>query len=83
MYERHKTMVRCAVGEVKVEARLHQGTALSLFLFESLVLDRKTKIIEESPWTLMFAGDIVICGQSRVKVEESLDGVEVWHREKY
>ncbi|TWW63636.1 hypothetical protein D4764_03G0006440 [Takifugu flavidus] len=69
-------MVRCAVGEVKVEAGLHQETALSLFLFDSLVLDRKTEIIEESPWTLMFAGDIVICGESRVKVEESLDGVE-------
>lgn len=52
-------------------------------MFDFSVLDRKTEIIEESPWTLMFAGDIVICGESRVKVEESLDGVEVWHGEKY
>lgn len=32
VHERYKTMVRCAVGEVKVEAGLHQETALSLFL---------------------------------------------------
>lgn len=37
------------------------------------MLDRKTEIIEEYPWTQMFAGDIMICGGSRVKAEESLD----------
>lgn len=57
-------MVRYAVGvteEFKIEAGLHQGSALSLFLF-ALVMDRTTKDIrEESQWTMMFTDSIVIC----------------------
>ena len=42
MYERSWTVVRCAVGlteEFKVEVRLHQGSALSSFLF-AIVMDQ-------------------------------------------
>lgn len=38
MYERHKTMVRCVVGEVKVDARSGQFPVPLMFLFDSLVL---------------------------------------------
>ncbi|KAK3571265.1 hypothetical protein QTP86_005981 [Hemibagrus guttatus] len=42
MYERNRTVVRCAVGqteEFKVEVGLHQGSALSPFLF-AMVMDQ-------------------------------------------
>ncbi|KAK3518433.1 hypothetical protein QTP70_000665 [Hemibagrus guttatus] len=51
MYERSRTVVRCAVvmDQLSEEAR------------------------QESPWTMMFAEDIVICSESREQVEESLE----------
>ncbi|KAK3542099.1 hypothetical protein QTP86_014016 [Hemibagrus guttatus] len=76
MYERSRTVLRCAVGqteEFKVEVRLHQGSALSPFLF-AIVMDQLTEEVrQESPWTMMFAGDIVICSESREQVEECLE----------
>ncbi|KAF7658937.1 hypothetical protein LDENG_00005840 [Lucifuga dentata] len=76
MYESCKTVVRCAVGvteEFKVEVGLHQGSALSPFLF-AVVMDRLTdEVRQESPWTMMFADDIVICSESREQVEENLE----------
>ena len=52
VYEIWKTMVRCAVGvteEFKVEMGLHQGSALSTFVF-ALVMDRLTdEVRQESP----------------------------------
>lgn len=76
MYEGSVTAVRCAVGVTegfKVEVGLHQGSALSPFLFV-MVMDRLTDgIRQESPWTMMFADDIVICSESREQVEENLE----------
>ncbi|KAJ8375265.1 hypothetical protein SKAU_G00058450 [Synaphobranchus kaupii] len=76
MYEDSVTVVRCAVGVTeafKVGVGLHQGSALSPFLF-AMVMDRLTdKVRQESPWTMMFADDIVICSESREQVEESLE----------
>ncbi|KAK3570673.1 hypothetical protein QTP86_024754 [Hemibagrus guttatus] len=76
MYERSRTVVRCAVGqteEFKVEVGLHQGSALSPFLF-AIVMDQLTEEVrQESPWTMMFADDIVICSESREQVEEKLE----------
>ncbi|KAK3553533.1 hypothetical protein QTP70_004166 [Hemibagrus guttatus] len=51
MYERSRTVVRCAV-----------------------VMDQLSEEVrQESPWTMMFADDIVICSESREKVEENLE----------
>ncbi|KAK3522867.1 hypothetical protein QTP86_005681 [Hemibagrus guttatus] len=76
MYERSRTVVRCAVGqteEFNVEVGLHQGSALSPFLF-ALVMDQLSEEVrQESPWTMMFADDIVICSESRDQVEENLE----------
>ncbi|KAK3557745.1 hypothetical protein QTP86_000302 [Hemibagrus guttatus] len=52
MYERSRTVVRCAVGqteEFKVEVGLHQGSALSPFLF-AIVMDQfeSREQVEES-----------------------------------
>ena len=38
-----------------------------------MVMDRMTDDIrEEAPWTMMFADDIVICSESKERVEEKL-----------
>ncbi|KAK3521199.1 hypothetical protein QTP70_000483 [Hemibagrus guttatus] len=51
MYERSRTVVRCAV-----------------------VMDQLSEEVrQESPWTMMFADDIVICSESRAQVEENLE----------
>ena len=68
--------VMCVVGvteRFEVKAGLHQGSALSPCLF-AMVMDRMTdEIREEAPWTMMFADDIVICSESKEKVEEKLE----------
>ncbi|MCJ8729445.1 hypothetical protein PDJAM_G00106430 [Pangasius djambal] len=76
MYERSRTVVRCAVGqteEFKVEVGLHQGSALSPFLFAMVMDQLSEEVRQESPHTMMFAIDIVICSESREQVEENLE----------
>ncbi|KAK3528823.1 hypothetical protein QTP70_011718 [Hemibagrus guttatus] len=65
MYERSRTVVWCAV--------LHQGSALSPFLFAIVMDQLSEEVRQESPWTMMFADDIVICSESREQVEENLE----------
>ena len=76
MYDDSITAVRCAVGVTEgldVKVGLHQGSALSPCLF-AMVMDRMTDAIrEEAPWTMMFADDIVICSDSKERVEEKLE----------
>ncbi|KAK3536468.1 hypothetical protein QTP86_013737, partial [Hemibagrus guttatus] len=76
MYERSRTVMKCAVGqteEFKVEVGLHQGSALSPFLFAIAMDQLSEEVRQESPWTMMFADDIVICSESREQVEENLE----------
>ncbi|KAK3569374.1 hypothetical protein QTP86_026885, partial [Hemibagrus guttatus] len=76
MYERSRTVVRCAVGqteEFKVQVGLHQGSALSPFLFATVMDQLSEEVRQESPWTMMFADDIVICSERREQVEENLE----------
>ena len=76
MYEGSETVVRCAVGATesfKFKVGLRQGSALSPFLF-AVIMDRITdKVRREPPWTMLFAGDIVICEETREKVEQKLE----------
>ena len=76
MYEGRETMVRCAVGTIesfKVRVGLHQGSALSPFLF-AVIMDRLTdEVRREPPWTMLFADDIVICEETREDVERRLE----------
>ena len=70
--EGSKTVVRCAVGTTesfRVKVGLHQGSALSLFLFE-VITDRPTdEVRSEPPWTMLFANDIVTCKETREELE--------------
>ena len=76
MYDDSLTAVRTAVGtteEFSVKVGLHQGSALSPFLF-AVVMDRLTESIREtSPWNMMFADDIVLCSESTEAVQRSLE----------
>ena len=80
MYQNVKTLVRNSVGETKkftVKVGLHQGSALSPYLFD-LIMDVLTREVkEEPPWSMMFADDIVLCDDTKEKVREKL---EAWRR---
>ncbi|KAK3545313.1 hypothetical protein QTP70_003667 [Hemibagrus guttatus] len=76
MYERCRTVLWCAVGqteEFEVEVGLHQGSALSPFWFAMVMDQLSEEVRQESPWTMIFADDIVICSESREQVEENLE----------
>ncbi|KAK3569213.1 hypothetical protein QTP86_026610 [Hemibagrus guttatus] len=50
------------------------GTASgSPFLFAIVMDQLSEEVRQESPWTMMFADDIVICSESREQVEENLE----------
>ena len=76
MYEGAATYVRTQGGateEFPITIGLHQGSALSPYLF-NLVLDVLTEHIQEAvPRCLLFADDIVLVGDSKEEVNENLE----------
>ena len=78
MYNGATTTVRSAAGlteEFKVGVGLHQGSALSPFLF-AIIMDRLTEDIrKDAPWDMLFADNIVLCRQNYRELEEDL---EIW-----
>ena len=61
MYDGSETIVRCAVGTTQafgVKVGLHQGSALSPFLFAVVMDQLTTEVRRDTPWTMMFADDI-------------------------
>ncbi|XP_063615413.1 uncharacterized protein LOC134788453 [Penaeus indicus] len=78
MYEGCQIQVRCAAGETEVfevAGGLHQGSALSPFLF-AIIIDCLTQEVQrEAPWDMLFADDVVVCGNKRDEIEERL---ELW-----
>ena len=75
-YEEARTEVKTSIGltgKTTVRVGLHQGSSLSLYLFD-IILDmmgRSTK--EQPPWCMLFADDIVLCGTRIDHVERELE----------
>jgi len=79
MYKNCTTSVTTSEGateEIDIEVGLHQGSALSSFLFIVILDVISEKIDEKTPWAMLFADDLVICDREGERVEERL---EAWH----
>nr|XP_016468087.1 PREDICTED: uncharacterized protein LOC107790648 [Nicotiana tabacum] len=80
MYDGVRTRVRIMGGDSEhfpIGMGLHQGSALSPFLF-ALVMDVLTRHIqEEVPWYMLFADDIVLIDEARSGVNTRL---KVWRQ---
>ena len=76
MYDRAKTAEWSAAGlteEIEVGVGLHQGSALSPFLF-AIIMEKLTEDISEgAPWKMLFADDIVLSREGKRELEESLE----------
>jgi len=76
MCEGVRTRVRIVIGDTKdfpIDIGLHQGSALSLFVF-TLVIDELTRGIQDDiPWCMLFADDIVLIDESREGVNTKLE----------
>ena len=76
MYRGCQTQVRSAAGEsgsFNVDVGLHQGSALSPYLFLILMDVLTEGVKKEVPESMMFADDIVLCGGREVDMTEYLD----------
>ena len=75
MYNNVVTSVRTNDGNTDyfpIKTGLHQGSALSPYLF-ALVMDEVTKNIQNDiPWCMLFADDVVLVGKSLVGVNRKL-----------
>ena len=82
MYDGATTTLRSAAGlteELKVGVGLHQGSALSPFLF-AIIMDKLTEDIRKhTPWDMLFADDIVLSRQNHRDLEDDL---EIWRNLK-
>jgi len=75
MYDRVVANVRTCEGitsDFSITIGLHQGSALSPFLFP-VVMDELTGVIQaEIPWCMLFADDIVLNEEMRARVNSKL-----------
>jgi Reverse transcriptase (RNA-dependent DNA polymerase) len=80
MYTNAVTCVRVCDGEsdiFPIKIGLHQGSALSPYIF-TLVMDEITNDIQEDiPWYMHFADDVVLIDESRIGVNRKL---ELWRQ---
>ena len=60
---------------------LHQGCLLSPNLFNLLMDGTVENIKEETPWTMMFVGDIVLVDESKDGIESCNVGEVHWKKE--
>ena len=78
MYNNIVTSVRTSDGDTDdfpIRIGLHQGPALSRYLF-ALVMDEVTRVIQgDIPWCMLFADDVVLVNENRTGVNQKL---ELW-----
>ena len=79
IYDRVVANVRTCKGitnDFFIKIGLHQGSALSTFLFD-IVMNELTRIQNEIPWCMLFADDIILVDETRAGVNTKL---EVWRQ---
>src|ERR1041384_2879173 len=80
MYEDASTSVKTPCGDTEafpISVGLHQGSAMSPYLF-TLVMDELTGSIQDDvPWCMLFADDIVLIDEAGVGVNQKL---ELWRK---
>ena len=80
MYDNVVTSVRTSdvdTDDFLIKIGLHQGSALSPYLF-ALVMDEVTRDIQgDIPWCMLFADDVVLVDDSRTGVSGKL---ELWRQ---
>jgi hypothetical protein len=80
MHDNVVTSVRTSDGDTNdfsINIGLHQGSALSPYLF-ALVMDEVTRDIQGGiTWCILFADDVVLVDESRTGVDQKL---ELWRR---
>jgi hypothetical protein len=80
MHDNVVTSVRTSDGDTNdfpINIGLHQGSALSSYLF-ALVMDEVTRDIQGGvPWYMLFVNDAVLVDESRTGVDQKL---ELWRR---
>ena len=80
MYNKVVTSVRRNDGDTSdfpINIGLHQGSALSPYLF-ALVMDEVTRDIQgDIPWCMLFADDVVLVDESQARVNRKL---ELWQQ---
>ena len=60
-------------SQFNVEVGLHQGSALSPYLFLILMDELTERVRKEAPESMLFADDIVLCGDKDVDMTEYLE----------
>ena len=60
---------------IKPVIEVHQGSALSPYLFNLLMDVLVEEVTEEAPWSMLFADDIVLVSESLEELQERL---ELW-----
>ena len=80
MYNKVVTSVRTTNGDTSdfsINIGLHQGPALSPYMF-ALVMDEVTRGIQRDiPWYILFADDVVLVDESQVGINRKL---ELWQQ---
>jgi hypothetical protein len=80
MYDNIVTSVRTSdrcTNDFSINIGLHQGSALSSYLF-ALMIDEVTRDIQGGiPWCMLFVDDVVLVEESRTGVDQKL---ELWRQ---
>jgi hypothetical protein len=80
MYDNVVTSVQTSDGDTNdfsINIGLHQGLALSPYLF-ALVVDEVTRDIQDGiPWCMLFTNDVILVDESMMGVDQML---ELWRR---
>ena len=86
MYDDSKTHVKYKAGTTRsfpVKVGLHQGSTLSPFLFAAIIDCLTNEAQREAPWDMLFADDVMLCGEISVEVEDREEKVEMCNRRSW